>query len=260
MDNDKIKINIESITYDDIFCKKTPINAFTLAEVLITLGIIGVVAAMVLPTLMNNVQDKVLETQTGKSKSIIANGYKLMMAKSSVMDVDNLPFLSECINDISCMSREHKKVFNIVDDSSANLSADSLPSEYLITGETDKSPFKWEDVPYMFASNDGMIYGVIPDDNRTSFDVVVDVNGVKNPNTAIKDLHKYRYNGHGALYDVSSELTQVGQCSYDNLSACRSYEECNSLNTCNPTGHGFSWQSDRCVVEPFYTVGICRDE
>lgn len=33
-------------------------HAFTLAEVLITLGVIGVVAAMTIPTLMGNIQDK----------------------------------------------------------------------------------------------------------------------------------------------------------------------------------------------------------
>lgn len=39
--------------------KKT---GFTLAEVLITLGIIGIVAAMTLPTVITNVQKKVVET------------------------------------------------------------------------------------------------------------------------------------------------------------------------------------------------------
>ena len=33
-------------------------SAFTLAEVLITLGIIGIVAALTLPTLIQNIQDK----------------------------------------------------------------------------------------------------------------------------------------------------------------------------------------------------------
>ena len=46
--------------------------AFTLAEVLITLGIIGVVAAMTLPTLMNNIQNKHLETALKKSYSVIS--------------------------------------------------------------------------------------------------------------------------------------------------------------------------------------------
>lgn len=41
-------------------------EGFTLAEVLITLGIIGVVAAMTLPSLINRTQSKELETQYKK--------------------------------------------------------------------------------------------------------------------------------------------------------------------------------------------------
>ena len=40
--------------------------AFTLAEVLVTLGIIGVVSAMTIPTLMSNHQRKVYVTQLHK--------------------------------------------------------------------------------------------------------------------------------------------------------------------------------------------------
>ena len=46
--------------------------AFTLAEVLITLGIIGVVAAMTLPTLINNAQNKQLEVAFKKSYSALS--------------------------------------------------------------------------------------------------------------------------------------------------------------------------------------------
>ena len=45
--------------------------AFTLAEVLITLGIIGVVAAMTIPTLIANYKDKALESQFKKSYSLL---------------------------------------------------------------------------------------------------------------------------------------------------------------------------------------------
>ena len=44
-------------------------NGFTLAEVLITLGIVGVVANMTLPTLNNNVQKQTYEA--GAKKRII---------------------------------------------------------------------------------------------------------------------------------------------------------------------------------------------
>ena len=46
---------------------------FTLAEVLITLGVIGVVAALTMPSVMNNVQKMVLKNQFKKSYSVITN-------------------------------------------------------------------------------------------------------------------------------------------------------------------------------------------
>ena len=48
--------------------------AFTLAEVLITLGIIGVVAAMTIPTLIANYQEKSLNTQFKKAYALINQG------------------------------------------------------------------------------------------------------------------------------------------------------------------------------------------
>ena len=45
--------------------------AFTLAEVLITLGVIGVVAALTLPTLIKNHEKHVIETQLKKTYSDI---------------------------------------------------------------------------------------------------------------------------------------------------------------------------------------------
>ena len=52
---------------------------FTLAEVLITLGIIGIVAAMTIPTLMTNNQSKKLKSQFLKSYSTISQAYRLML-------------------------------------------------------------------------------------------------------------------------------------------------------------------------------------
>ena len=46
-------------------------NAFTLAEVLITLGIIGVVAAMTMPTLLNSTQGAQYRTAQESIVSIV---------------------------------------------------------------------------------------------------------------------------------------------------------------------------------------------
>ncbi len=54
--------------------KKT---AFTLAEVLVTLGVIGIVAAMTIPTVMNKYQQKVAETRLAKFYSVMNNAIAL---------------------------------------------------------------------------------------------------------------------------------------------------------------------------------------
>ena len=51
-------------------------KAFTLAEVLITLGIIGIVAAMTIPNLIANYQKNVTVTQLQKAISVLNQAYK----------------------------------------------------------------------------------------------------------------------------------------------------------------------------------------
>ena len=53
-------------------------KAFTLAEVLITLSIIGVVAAMTVPTLMSNTSNQQHVTALKKAYSTLSNAMKMM--------------------------------------------------------------------------------------------------------------------------------------------------------------------------------------
>ena len=55
-----------------------PLEAFTLAEVLITLGIIGVVAAMTLPAVIANKQSKELQVGLKKGYSLISQVLQMM--------------------------------------------------------------------------------------------------------------------------------------------------------------------------------------
>lgn len=57
-------------------------KAFTLAEVLITLGIIGVVAAMTLPTLVQNNRNRELQTGLKKGYSTIAQALDMYQAQT----------------------------------------------------------------------------------------------------------------------------------------------------------------------------------
>lgn len=59
-------------------------KGFTLAEVLITLGIIGIIAALTLPTLVSNFQKKILENRYKKSVSIISQAILKTKAEMGV--------------------------------------------------------------------------------------------------------------------------------------------------------------------------------
>lgn len=61
---------------------RNTIKAFTLAEVLITLGIIGVVAAMTLPTLINSYKKQ--QTVTHLQKVYTSLNQALRLARSEI--------------------------------------------------------------------------------------------------------------------------------------------------------------------------------
>lgn len=65
--------------------------AFTLAEVLITLGIIGVVAAITIPGLVANQKARVLKTQFLKSYSTLQQVFKQMQADEISLDPSDYP-------------------------------------------------------------------------------------------------------------------------------------------------------------------------
>ena len=58
--------------------------AFTLAEVLITLGIIGIVAAMTIPTLISNYKSVQLQSQLKKTYSSLSQAVNMIYAESGL--------------------------------------------------------------------------------------------------------------------------------------------------------------------------------
>ena len=73
-------------------------KGFTLAEVLITLGIIGVVAALTLPSLIQNYQKQVWVNQLKKTVSVLENGFKKAMADDEVMELENTKLMQSIGN------------------------------------------------------------------------------------------------------------------------------------------------------------------
>ncbi len=177
--------------------------AFTLAEVLITLGIIGVVAAMTIPTLITTHQKKVTVARLEKSISVLNQAYKLSVAEQGQPEVNDIlnmdiedyfykywaPYLKHatyCETPMDCgyKSRFFKQQNGNTDNyqmtKEANftfLTNDGMVYSIQIRG-------KWNGFPYMNEN------GIIGTDG--SLDIIVDINGSKNPNVFGKDVFYFR--------------------------------------------------------------------
>lgn len=66
-------------------------KAFTLAEVLITLTIIGIIAAMTIPALMHKYEEQITVTKVKEANSILANAFAMARIKNG----DYPSFLAE---------------------------------------------------------------------------------------------------------------------------------------------------------------------
>ena len=105
--------------------------AFTLAEVLITLGIIGVVAALTMPVLLSNVQDRVKQKRVENIKQKLSKVTDKMAVQSGLIGYgDTMSFVQE-------MSK-HMKLAKICDN---NHISDCWPTEEVTLNDEGKT---WE--------------------------------------------------------------------------------------------------------------------
>ena len=99
---------------------------FTLAEVLITLGIIGVVASMTIPTLVTNYQDKVMVNKAKLAHSQLNNALKLYAATN------------DCYGDILCLFNTNKTSDEVAQDFSTVLKGSKVCNPNIVKSKRDK--------------------------------------------------------------------------------------------------------------------------
>ena len=100
-------------------------RGFTLAEVLITLGIIGVVASMTIPTLMTNISNRQFETGAKKTEATLIQALMMMKANQALMGHETTEnFVGEL--------QRYLKISKVCDNS--NLS-ECYPAEFTANGE-----------------------------------------------------------------------------------------------------------------------------
>lgn len=163
-------------------------KAFTLAETLITLGIIGVVAALTLPNLVQNYKKQVVATKLQKAYAVIKAAEN--MAIKEFGDINTWEFVSNS-------STEKNKFFNTyylpfiktVPCKSPNLRNDP------VTGQAEYVYNDTKEITYYLIDSVCLADGTRLSGGQMTLNynligkiIVVDINGYKKPNIVGKDI------------------------------------------------------------------------
>ena len=205
-------------------------NAFTLAEVLITLAIIGIVAALTIPTLVQNYQTRAWNTASQVFQRKLGEALKVMNVQGTLAGYTTTEAF---VDELS----KHIKITRICEnDDITTCFADTVTWG---DEEVDMSKIKkakhfgqnnWNTntVAVQFANgvNGVMAYNPSCTQNQFSNDVITvgengigtnclailyDVDGFKNPNTADKDIDNLNVNKLAGAINCSIELSD-GTC------------------------------------------------
>ena len=187
-------------------------NAFTLAEVLITLGIIGVVAAMTLPALITRNQNKALEAGLKKNYSVILQAFEMYQAETGER------LLPEATRDGEVENKKIKKqimpYFKIIKDCGYTDTAcirfgtryEHNSKNYKTYSKKDLTQLNLFD-DGQFILTDGSLI-LLNDSCDTKKYISVDVNGyIKNPNRWGQDLFTFQLMKDGRILPMGAEGT-----------------------------------------------------
>ena len=190
-------------------------RGFTLAEVLITLGIIGVVVAMTLPALVNRTQGKELETGLQKAYSVIQNAL-------NKMNYDE----GQIVNNANYPAQAFIKVFKQYFKVSKDCGNESCESNFVDEDGTTRVSQNYKtytnkrmqnsllDDGQVFIS-DGMFIMVENMSGGKLLLITVDVNGYnKKPNRWGHDLFTFQVMDNGKLLPMGADGTQYNTEDY----------------------------------------------
>lgn len=153
-------------------------SGFTLAETLITLGIIGIIASLVIPSLMNNIQDAQFKTAYKKAFSVASQALNSANQQYAIVSTTAEGDANITANFLTFM--DQFKVSKKCIDEDRGDCWDPTGEEYGYSWGPG-SPDKWA---YGFIDSSGMAWSMYWNCSSIFF---VDTNGSKKPNQWGKD-------------------------------------------------------------------------
>ena len=210
-------------------------SGFTLAEVLITLGIIGIVAAMTLPSLVNKTNGKELEAQYKKAYSVLTQAVNRMNAEQGY--VANWSSYRACTNEFAEVFNKYFIMYvNCGKNgcSTYNDDDENYISKYNSYIGKPGSAIWFDDGQFVVA--DSMFISINHCTQTNKILIGVDINGKeKKPNRYGQDFFVFQIQEDGKLLPMGAKGTSAGGAGFN--SATQSAEVfCNKTSTSGLNG------------------------
>ena len=179
-------------------------KGFTLSEVLVTVGIIGVVAALTMPTLVNNHQRKVYVTQLHKVYTELSQAAIRAASDNNAISLDETRFNSNNANGTINFLNTY---FNVVQSCTDDVSKCFATDYKTLTGED----FSLQDTTAAVVLSSGAAISVFNNalgfdefGNHGYLDMQVDTNGKQGPNILGRDLFYMQLYSDGKVAETYS--------------------------------------------------------
>ena len=173
-------------------------SAFTLTEVMITVGIIGVISALTVPTLMSNYQRKALTVQIRKTANNIASAADLLMTEES----KNKFSATSGYKDLDTFITQRFKVLKTCE--SADATKCFASENYQSIDNSKNSAFTCAGKSYVLADSSAVCL-TIDDTYKPNVTVTTDVNGSEGPNIAGRDLFMFTINAETGAVEKAGD-------------------------------------------------------
>lgn len=212
-------------------------KAFTLSEVLLALAVVGIIAAMVVPGLMNDANKKMLTTQLKNTVVSIQDLAQEQIASSptkTIIDTDfvstgallsgsNFDVIKNCSSIDKCWGDSYKSLNgSTVNVSQSGIQLKNGVAIYYVRIDEPES------YPYSDTNDNEHYFGIF----------YVDVNGTDKPNLLGRDLFIFNITDKGRIgdnlandYDTNTKTELKAYCQdYSEPTACLTYLELNGWN------------------------------
>lgn len=213
-------------------------NGFTLAEVLITLGIIGVISALTLPALLNDTQGAQVGPKLGKAVAMFEQANQALLTENNIDSLSDGGFYTTP-GDPAGISDYAEELSNYLKISRFRSTYEIEPDDANFGHAAYNDGASW-------LSKDGVLYifscwgrrrenfNDSPQKTMIGY-VVIDINGSSRPNLPGTDVFAFSFRDDGTLVPAgaykwniieASSPTWQNRCPNDRIPTNRSYYMC----------------------------------